>query len=83
MGDIIATMLGLAGIIGAVWLAVIPVQILNEIKRQGAAREAEAVRITALLRVIARGEKPAAFPLPDETSEPLQALIDDRSCKFG
>lgn len=83
MGDIIATMLGLAGIIGAVWLAVVPVQILNEIRRQGAAREAEAVRITALLQMIARGDRPAAFTPPEETAAPLQALIDGRACNAG
>lgn len=81
--EALTTLFGLAALIGGVWLMIIPVQILNEIKRQGAAREAEAVRIAALLRVIARGDKPAAFTMPEETAEPLQALIDDRSCKFG
>lgn len=83
MGDIITTMLGLAGMIGAVWLMIIPVQILNEIKRQGAAREAEAVRITALLRIIASGAKAAPFVSAADEPEPLQSVIDDRACKFG
>ena len=83
MGDIIATMLGLAGMIGAVWLMIIPVQILNEIKRQGAAREAEAVRITALLRMIASGAKAAPFQSAADEPEQLQSVLDDRACKFG
>lgn len=83
MIQLFSTLLGIAAFIGGVWLTIVPVLILNEIKRQGSAREAEALRITALLRVIARGDKPAAFPLADESVEPLQSLIDDRSNKFG
>ena len=83
MGDFLGTLLGLIGVIGAVWLAIIPVQILNEIKRQGAAREAEAVRITALLRIIASGAKAAPFQSSADEPEPLQSAIDDRACKFG
>lgn len=80
MVDIIVTMLGLVGVIGAVWLMIIPVQILNEIKRQGAAREAESVRITALLRIIAGVGTDRSVPAQ---ADPLQSAIDNRSCKFG
>lgn len=81
--EALTTLFGLAALIGGVWLMIIPVQILNEIKRQGAAREAEAVRITALLRIIAHGDKASSFPATGDTGEPLQAMLDDRSCKFG
>ncbi len=83
MKELFSTLFGLVALIGGVWLTIVPVLILNEIKRQGAAREAEAMRITALLRVIARGDKPAAFPMPDESAEPLQSMLDDRASKFG
>lgn len=81
--EALTTLFGLAALIGGVWLMIIPVQILNEIKRQGAAREAEAVRITALLRMIASGAKAAPFQGAADEPEPLQSVLDDRSCKFG
>ncbi len=81
--EALTTLFGLAALIGGVWLMIIPVQILNEIKRQGAAREAEAVRITALLRMIASGAKAAPFQSASDEPEPLQSVLDDRSCKFG
>ncbi len=83
MSELLTTMLWICGVAGSVWLAFVPWQILNEIRRQGAAREAEAVRITALLQMIARGDRPAAFTPPEETAAPLQALIDGRACNAG
>lgn len=77
--EALTTLFGLAALIGGVWLMIIPVQILNEIKRQGAAREAEAVRITALLRILAGAAKAAPSQSAAAEPEPLQSMLDGRA----
>lgn len=69
--------LGIAGTCMGVWLAFIPWNILVELRKQGDLRSAEAARMTAILQMIARGEKPAAFH-EISAPEPLQAALDAR-----
>jgi hypothetical protein len=87
MGDFISFLLGLIGLYIAVRITMTPMQILDELKRQGQLREEADRRIVALLSLIARGERP--LPQCDDSASRLQALADakaigsDSSSKFG
>ncbi len=66
------TMAWIIGIIWSVWVALLPWHILCELKRQGAAREAEALKIISLLARIAGS-------VPDKAADEaarIQARID-------
>lgn len=54
----IITLLGIAGFIAAIWLALVPALILGELRRQGAARSADALKIITLLVAIQQGFPP-------------------------
>lgn len=87
MGEFVSVVLGLIGLYIAIRITMIPMQILEELKRQGHLREDADRRIIALLALISRGEKP--LPECDDAAARLQAIADarnmaeDRSCKFG
>lgn len=87
MGDFVSFVLGAIGLYIAVRITMIPMQILDELKRQGQLREEADRRIVALLSLIARGDSP--LPQCDDSASRLQALADakaigeERSCKFG
>ncbi|HOR97073.1 MAG TPA: hypothetical protein PLZ74_01730 [Kiritimatiellia bacterium] len=77
------TLILLLGAFISAWLAFVPCKILLEIRRQGAAREAEALRVVALLVSIdsrLAGSPPAATPAgAPPPADPLQAAIDARA----
>lgn len=72
-GPIIA-LLWIAGIVGTLWLVLVPALILRELKRQGKARAAEAQQIIARLSQVPRAQNSEQRICEEEAR--LQALAD-------
>lgn len=78
-----STIISIAGITAAIWLALIPVLILAEIKRQGAARNADALKIITLLVNLQAGTAPASGAGGGVHKDRRGAVKDDTTNQSG